>query len=309
MCVLCFLRAPEIILGLPFCEAIDMWSLGCVIAELFLGWPLYPGASEYDQIRYISQTQGLPAEYLLSAGTKTTRFFNRERDSTYPLWRLKVDNIWVFSSPERHLGEFVSLSGALCGDRTPQVLQTADAIQLQRMQWSLKEKSVNMTSDLEGSDMLAEKADRREFIDLLTKMLTIDADKRITPIETLNHSFVTMSHLLDFPHSTHVKSCFQNMEICKRRVNMYDTVNQSKTPFITHVAPSTSTNLTMTFNNQLNTVHSQFISLLLYLGTWIFVWPEFLSVAQVLWDCHRVLITHMTSPTSCLSSILGLSGP
>ncbi|MEQ2269869.1 Homeodomain-interacting protein kinase 2 [Xenotaenia resolanae] len=114
-----------------------------------------------------------------------------------------------------------------------------------------------MTSDLEGSDMLAEKADRREFIDLLTKMLTIDADKRITPIETLNHSFVTMSHLLDFPHSTHVKSCFQNMEICKRRVNMYDTVNQSKTPFITHVAPSTSTNLTMTFNNQLNTVHSQ----------------------------------------------------
>lgn len=43
-------RAPEIILGLPFCEAIDMWSLGCVIAELFLGWPLYPGALEYDQV-------------------------------------------------------------------------------------------------------------------------------------------------------------------------------------------------------------------------------------------------------------------
>jgi len=44
-------RAPEIILGLPFCEKIDMWSLGCVVAELFLGWPLYPGASEYDQVR------------------------------------------------------------------------------------------------------------------------------------------------------------------------------------------------------------------------------------------------------------------
>ncbi|KAG8536654.1 hypothetical protein GDO81_025931 [Engystomops pustulosus] len=90
MCCIFFCRAPEIILGLPFCEAIDMWSLGCVIAELFLGWPLYPGASEYDQIRYISQTQGLPAEYLLSSGTKTTRFFNRDGDSPYPLWRLKV---------------------------------------------------------------------------------------------------------------------------------------------------------------------------------------------------------------------------
>ncbi|XP_072770019.1 homeodomain-interacting protein kinase 2 isoform X5 [Nerophis lumbriciformis] len=229
-----YYRAPEIILGLPFCEAIDMWSLGCVIAELFLGWPLYPGASEYDQIRYISQTQGLPAEYLLSAGTKTTRFFNRDAESTYPLWRLKT--------PEDHEGE----TGIKSKEARKYIFNCLDDM-----------AQVNMTSDLEGSDLLAEKADRREFIDMLTKMLTIDADKRITPIETLNHPFVTMSHLLDFPHSTHVKSCFQNMEICKRRVNMYDTVNQSKTPFIAHVAPSTSTNLTMTFNNQLNTVHSQ----------------------------------------------------
>uniref|UniRef100_A0A673G7D1 non-specific serine/threonine protein kinase n=1 Tax=Sinocyclocheilus rhinocerous TaxID=307959 RepID=A0A673G7D1_9TELE len=225
-----YYRAPEIILGLPFCEAIDMWSLGCVIAELFLGWPLYPGASEYDQIRYISQTQGLPAEYLLSAGTKTARFFNRDPDSTYPLWRLKT--------PEDHEAE----TGIKSKEARKYIFNCLDDM-----------AQVNMTTDLEGSDMLAEKADRREFIDLLTKMLTIDADKRITPIETLNHPFVTMTHLLDFPHSTHVKSCFQNMEICKRRVNMYDTVNQSKTPFITHVAPSTSTNLTMTFNNQLNT--------------------------------------------------------
>lgn len=48
-------RAPEIILGLRFCEAIDMWSLGCVIAEMFLGWPLYPGASEYDQVWTVLQ--------------------------------------------------------------------------------------------------------------------------------------------------------------------------------------------------------------------------------------------------------------
>lgn len=58
-----------------------------------------------------------------------------------------------------------------------------------------------MSTDLEGTDMLAEKADRREYIDLLKKMLTIDADKRITPLKTLNHQFVTMNHLLDFPHS------------------------------------------------------------------------------------------------------------
>lgn len=60
---------------------------------------------------------------------------------------------------------------------------------------------VNMTN-LEGTDVLAEKADRREFIDLLKKMLTLDADKRITPMKTLNHPFVTMTHLLHFPHSS-----------------------------------------------------------------------------------------------------------
>ncbi|KAE8622902.1 hypothetical protein XENTR_v10005423 [Xenopus tropicalis] len=229
-----YYRAPEIILGLPFCEAIDMWSLGCVIAELFLGWPLYPGASEYDQIRYISQTQGLPAEYLLSAGTKTSRFFNRDPDLGYPLWRLKA--------PDEHEME----TGIKSKEARKYIFNCLDDM-----------AQVNMSTDLEGTDMLAEKADRREYIDLLKKMLTIDADKRITPLKTLNHPFVTMTHLLDFPHSNHVKSCFQNMEICKRRSNMYDTVNQIKSPFTTHVAPNTSTNLTMSFNNQLNSVHNQ----------------------------------------------------
>lgn len=55
-----------------------------------LGWPQLTPPPVVPQIRYISQTQGLPAEYLLSAGTKTGRFFNRGPDSSYPLWRLKV---------------------------------------------------------------------------------------------------------------------------------------------------------------------------------------------------------------------------
>lgn len=55
--------------------------------------------------------------------------------------------------------------------------------------------------NLEGSDLLAEKADRREFVSLLKKMLLIDAEDRIAPAEALSHPFVTMQHLLDFPHS------------------------------------------------------------------------------------------------------------
>ena len=52
----------------------------------------------------------------------------------------------------------------------------------------------------ESSDMMAEKADRREFLDLLKKMLVLNAECRITPDEALNHRFVTLMHLVDYAH-------------------------------------------------------------------------------------------------------------
>lgn len=51
------------------------------------------------------------------------------------------------------------------------------------------------------SDMQAEKADRREFVSLLKSMLLIDAEDRILPSSVLSHPFLTMTHLLDYPHS------------------------------------------------------------------------------------------------------------
>lgn len=74
--------------------------------DFFKNISFYPFVS---QIRYISQTQGLPAEYLLSAGTKTSRFFNRGPDSSYPLWRLKVSD-----STEKH----TNMAERFCHDGT-----------------------------------------------------------------------------------------------------------------------------------------------------------------------------------------------
>uniref|UniRef100_A0A672ZZG4 non-specific serine/threonine protein kinase n=1 Tax=Sphaeramia orbicularis TaxID=375764 RepID=A0A672ZZG4_9TELE len=204
-----YYRAPEVILGLPFCEAIDMWSLGCVIAELFLGWPLYPGALEYDQIRYISQTQGLPGEHLLNAGTKTARFFCRESDSPYAAWRLKTTD------------EHETETGMKSKEARKYIFSCLDDI-----------AHVNLVMNLEGSDLLAEKADRREFVSLLKKMLLIDAEERIAPAEALSHPFVSMQHLLDFPHSNHVKSCFHIMDVCWTRPSAYELANRNKGPFI-----------------------------------------------------------------------------
>ena len=82
-------RAPEIILGQPFDESIDMWSLGCVLAELYLGWPLFPGTSEYDQIKYICEMLGPPPLCLMRNLEKTKKFFNRSKGA----WTIKVRDV------------------------------------------------------------------------------------------------------------------------------------------------------------------------------------------------------------------------
>lgn len=218
-----YYRAPEILLGLPFCEAIDMWSLGCVMAELFLGWPLYPGSCEYDQVRYISQTQSLPSEHLLNAATKTTRFFRRENtESNYPFWRLK--------SPEEHEAEYNIKSK----EARKYIFNNLDDL-----------AQINVPTDLDAADAHADKVDRREFIDLLKRMLTLDQDRRITPSEALNHAWITLGHFFECNLQTNlVKQSVSAMEICRRPKSshtLYDLPTQGQTP--------SSANLALTFNN------------------------------------------------------------
>lgn len=50
-----FYRSPEVILGHPYAMAVDMWSLGCIIAELYTGYPLFPGENEVDQLACIME--------------------------------------------------------------------------------------------------------------------------------------------------------------------------------------------------------------------------------------------------------------
>ena len=60
-----FYRAPEVMLGIPYTYAIDMWSLGCILAELVTGFPLFPGENEAQQMALIMELNGLPPTSLL----------------------------------------------------------------------------------------------------------------------------------------------------------------------------------------------------------------------------------------------------
>jgi serine/threonine protein kinase len=71
-----FYRAPEVILGLPHGSPVDLWSIGCIAAELFLGLPLFPGCNERDQLERISRILGgHPSDSMISAGSESHKFF------------------------------------------------------------------------------------------------------------------------------------------------------------------------------------------------------------------------------------------
>ncbi|KAF7814700.1 shaggy-related protein kinase theta [Senna tora] len=56
-----YYRAPELIFGATeYTNAIDMWSVGCVLAELLLGQPMFPGESGVDQLVEIIKILGTP---------------------------------------------------------------------------------------------------------------------------------------------------------------------------------------------------------------------------------------------------------
>lgn len=72
-----FYRAPEVILGIPYSTSIDMWSLGCIVAELFLGIPIFPGASEFNQLTRIIDSLGYPPIWMMDMGKNTTKFMKK----------------------------------------------------------------------------------------------------------------------------------------------------------------------------------------------------------------------------------------
>lgn len=56
-------RAPEILLGsTKYTKAVDMWSIGCILAELLAGKPLFPGSSTLNQLERIIAVCGFPSQ-------------------------------------------------------------------------------------------------------------------------------------------------------------------------------------------------------------------------------------------------------
>ncbi|XP_028434725.1 homeodomain-interacting protein kinase 2 isoform X1 [Perca flavescens] len=177
-------RAPEVFLGLPVSESIDMWSLGCVLFWLYVAEHLFPGHYQYQSMRGIVDILGQPADHLLRAGYFTHKFFTMNQKTNYPKWWLKTPGEYKLYN-DRDAGE-----------------------------WDRSFKSLDdlITVDIEQP---IELEDQRAFVSLLKSLLQTDSKKRMIPEKAITHPFVTMAHLMDeMDMSEYVNESFHKMLVC-----------------------------------------------------------------------------------------------
>ena len=91
-----FYRAPEVILGARYGMPIDMWSLGCILAELLTGYPLLPGEDEGDQLSCIIELLGMPPQKLLDQSKRAKNFISSKGKNivVLSLWIDFPENSW-----------------------------------------------------------------------------------------------------------------------------------------------------------------------------------------------------------------------
>ena len=75
-------RAPEIALRMTnYTEKVDVFALGCIMGEMFLGRPVFPGTSEADQLTRIVTVLGAPSRQEWPDGLQTAT----QRGVTFPM--------------------------------------------------------------------------------------------------------------------------------------------------------------------------------------------------------------------------------
>ncbi|KAL9164952.1 hypothetical protein ABFS82_06G138800 [Erythranthe guttata] len=76
-------RAPEVMLGLPYGQKIDLWSLGCILAELCSGEVLFPNEGVVMLLARMIGTIGPIDMEMLHKGEEVHKYFTKEYDLYY----------------------------------------------------------------------------------------------------------------------------------------------------------------------------------------------------------------------------------
>nr|CAD7575883.1 unnamed protein product [Timema californicum] len=174
-----YYRAPEVILGMGYKENVDIWSVGCIMGEMIRGGVLFPGTDHIDQWNKIIEQLGTPSQDFMKRLQPTVRNYveNRPAYPGYSFERLFPDVLFPSDSSEHNkLKEEVS-------QQYPEVT------------WEVVKNNILPRVELEG---LPNGGNREvtpfasQARDLLSRMLVIDPEKRISVDEALLHPYINV---------------------------------------------------------------------------------------------------------------------
>lgn len=149
-----FYRAPEVILGGKYGMAIDMWSFGCILAELLTGYPLFPGEDEGDQLACMMEVIGLPSQKTIDSTKRGRTFFSSKGHPRYSSVTVNPDGTTSYTGGRSRRGKFRGPPG-----------------------------SKEMSRALKGCD-------DPQFLDFLQRCLEWDPTIRMTPPQALRHAWL-----------------------------------------------------------------------------------------------------------------------
>lgn len=152
-----FYRAPEVILGIPYDYAIDVWSIGCTLFELYTGKILFTGRNNNQMLRSIMECRGKLPPKLIRRGSLTHMHF---------------DEMLNFHSTEED-----KMTGRLVTRILDFKKPTRD------LRTRLMGNGLRGMTDGEVKELML-------FVDFLDRCLNINPERRLTPTEALRHPFI-----------------------------------------------------------------------------------------------------------------------
>ncbi|CAO3574964.1 unnamed protein product [Mortierella alpina] len=151
-----FYRAPEIILGLPYDPALDMWSIGCTLYELFTGKILFSGRSNNQMLKHMMDLKGPFSKKMIRKGD----FYLNHFDEDCNFLSVEVEKV-----------------------TQKDVIRK---IQISKPTKDLKARLMPYTTHMVPADVVQV----NHFINLLERCLHLNPEHRITPQEALQHPFI-----------------------------------------------------------------------------------------------------------------------